>query len=95
MTFEEFKATLSADGPPAVPPPLLALWHDARGDWDTAHSVAQDIDDATGAWIHAYLHRREGDPGNASYWYRRAGQPVSTESLDQEWTRIATALLEG
>jgi hypothetical protein len=93
MTFDEFKATVAAAGPPAVAAPLRALWHDARGDWDRAHAAAQDIDDATGAWIHAYLHRKEGDLGNAAYWYQRAHQPVATGSLEEEWRRIVTALL--
>ena len=93
MTLDEFKQTLSAATRPDVAPLLRALWHDARGDWDAAHRVAQDIDDETGAWIHAYLHRKEGDPGNAAYWYRRAGQPVASGPLDDEWTSIATALL--
>ena len=94
MTFAEFKRTTSEPKPPAsLPRPLLALWHDARGEWETAHEVAQNIDDATGAWIHAYLHRKEGDLGNAGYWYRRANQPIATDSLDAEWTRIVTALL--
>lgn len=93
MTFEEFKATLSSADPPAVEPLLLALWHDARGDWDAAHRVAQDVDDKAGAWVHAYLHRKEGDLGNAGYWYRQASQPVATDSLDAEWTRIVAALL--
>ena len=96
MTLAEFKHTLSAPTPSDVtplPPPLLALWHDARGDWDEAHRVAQDIDDKSGAWVHAYLHRKEGDAGNAAYWYRRAGQPVATDPLEAEWERIATALL--
>ena len=92
MTLAEFRATLVASEPPDVPPPLLALWHDARGDWDRAHTVAQEINDATGAWIHAYLHRKEGDPGNAAYWYHRAGQPVATDTLDEEWTRIVESL---
>jgi hypothetical protein len=94
VTLDEFKATLTESAPPSVASPLRALWHDARGDWDAAHAVAQDIDDATGAWIHAYLHRKEGDLGNAAYWYRRAGQPVATDSLDAEWQRIVTALLQ-
>jgi hypothetical protein len=94
VTFDEFKAALSSTTPPAVPPLLVALWHDARGDWDAAHRVAQDVDDESGAWIHAYLHRKEGDPGNAAYWYRRAGKPVATDPLDAEWARIAAALLE-
>ncbi len=93
MTIEEFKATVSSAEPPAVPPLLLALWHDARGDWDAAHRVAQDIGDKAGAWVHAYLHRKEGDAGNAGYWYHRAGQPVATDSLDAEWARIVAALL--
>jgi hypothetical protein len=55
--------------------------------------VAQEIDDESGAWIHAYLHRKEGDAENAAYWYRRARQPIASGSLDAEWTRITTALL--
>jgi hypothetical protein len=93
MTLDEFTATLTGAAPPDVSSALRALWHDAHGDWDAAHGVAQDIDDATGAWIHAYLHRKEGDLGNAAYWYRRAQQPVATGSVDEEWRRIVTALL--
>ncbi len=94
MTFDEYLATVREAQPPAgLTPPLLALWHDARGDWDLAHGVAQDIEDATGAWIHAYLHRKEGDLGNAAYWYRRAARDVATGALDDEWTEIVTALL--
>jgi hypothetical protein len=93
-TLTDFKATLSAKEPPAsLSPTLVALWHDARGDWDGAHRVAQDIESTTGAWIHAYLHRKEGDASNAAYWYRRAGKPVSRVSLAEEWDEIATALL--
>jgi hypothetical protein len=92
-TVEEFKATLSSSEPPTVAPLLLALWHDARGDWEVAHRAAQEVDDKSGAWVHAYLHRKEGDLGNAGYWYRRAGQPVATDSLDAEWARIVAALL--
>ena len=94
MTLEEFTATLSSRLPPAgVRPALIALWHDGRGDWDAAHRTAQEIDDAEGAWIHAYLHRKEGDAGNAAYWYRRAGKPVAASSLEAEWSAIAGALL--
>ena len=78
---------------PSLPSLLRALWHDARGEWDAAHNLAQDVDNADGAWVHAYLHRKEGDQGNAAYWYRRADQPVATDSLDDEWTRIVVALL--
>ena len=94
MTLDEFKTTLSHASPPPVTALLRALWHDARGDWDAAHKVAQDVDDEGGAWVHAYLHRKEGDLGNARYWYRRASQPEATDSLDEEWERIVAALLE-
>jgi hypothetical protein len=93
-TLDALKATLGSPAPPpGLPRTILALWHDARGDWDAAHRVAQDIDDRDGAWIHAYLHRKEGDLGNAGYWYRRAGRTPASGSLDDEWTAIATALL--
>lgn len=94
MTIDEFRLSLSAGRPPeGIAPALAALWHDARGDWDAAHRVAQDVDDEAGAWVHVYLHRKEGDEGNAAYWYGRAGQPIARDTLEQEWTRIATALL--
>ena len=94
MTLDELTASLQSATPPAgLPQTVVALWHDARGDWDGAHRVAQDIDGADGAWIHAYLHRKEGDVANAGYWYRRAGRPVATGSLEDEWTAIASALL--
>jgi hypothetical protein len=96
MTFDAFKASVAESTPPTdLPASLLALWHDARGNWGDAHRVAQDIDDAHGAWIHAYLHRKEGDLGNAAYWYRRAGKRVAHGALDDEWTRIARALTDG
>ena len=94
MTLDDLKATLSSPTPPAdLAPALLALWHDGRGDWEQAHRVAQDIDTAEGSWVHAYLHRKEGDPGNAAYWYRRAARPVASGALDVEWDQIVTALL--
>ncbi|OLB60711.1 MAG: hypothetical protein DMG04_22910 [Acidobacteria bacterium] len=93
MTIDEFRATLSAAEPPAMPILLRALWYDARGDWHRAHTIAQDVDDAGGAWVHAYLHRKEGDLGNAGYWYQRAGRDVASDPLDAEWERIAAALL--
>ena len=75
-------------------PYLLALWWDAKGDWRRAHEVAQDIDDRTGSWIHAYLHRKEGDLGNAAYWYRRAGKPVPSVGLQEEHEAMVKTLLE-
>ena len=93
MTLEEFTRTIDAPAPPPVSAALLALWHDARGDWDAAHEVAQDVKDDSGAWVHAYLHRKEGDLSNASYWYHRAHRPVQSGSLESEWEQIASALL--
>ena len=94
MTFEDFKSSLGEDAPPVPCAPLLrALWFDGRGRWEDAHRLAQDVEGADGAWVHAYLHRKEGDAGNAAYWYRRAGQPVAHDSLESEWTLIVSALL--
>ena len=95
MTLEEFRQSITSDDtPPAALSPLLqALWHDAHGNWDRAHQLAQDVDTNDGAWVHAYLHRKEGDTSNAGYWYRRASRTLFTGSLDDEWTHIAEALL--
>ena len=94
MTLDEFRATLSQAAPPGgLSPALHALWHDARGDWEMAHTIAQDVEDEAGAWVHAYLHRKEGDLGNAGYWYRRARKAESRGPLDREWAEIVTALL--
>ena len=93
MTLDDFKTTLGRTAPPDVSPLLRALWQDAKGDWDAAHAAAQDVDDENGAWVHAYLHRKEGDEGNAGYWYRRAGRPHSRAPLDEEWDEIVGALL--
>ncbi len=78
--------------PEGLPAPLAALWWDARGDWARAHEAAQSVDTAEGAWVHAYLHRKEGDLANADYWYRRAGRRRPPQSLDEEWAAIAAAL---
>jgi hypothetical protein len=93
VTLDEFRSTLSDAELPAVSPPLVALWYDARGDWERAHNVAQDVDDRDGSWVHAYLHRKEGDLGNAAYWYRRAKYTLATDSLGAEWERIVSELL--
>ena len=94
QTLAQFRSTLtSADPPAGLSPALVALWYDGRGDWEAAHRVAQDIDTSEGAWIHAYLHRKEGDATNAGYWYRRAAKPISSAPLDAEWEAIVTALL--
>jgi hypothetical protein len=75
--------------------PLQALWHDAQGNWERAHEVCQQAKSRDGDWVHAYLHRKEGDAGNAAYWYSRAGHamPDGHVTLDGEWTEIARALL--
>ncbi len=90
----EFKSSLSGAAPaPQLNAPLAALWWVAKGGWDAAHKLVQDEATADAAWVHAYLHRVEGDLGNAGYWYREAGMPVATGSLESEWERIASALL--
>src|SRR5262249_51353686 len=93
-TLEQFMSTLQeAEAPAGVSPALRALWLDGRGDWNGAHETAQEIGTPVGAWIHAYLHRKEGDDGNAAYWYRRASKPVCHSTLDEEWREIVSALL--
>ncbi len=91
MTLEEFQNRSVA--PEGLDAPLLALWHDGQGDWQAAHHAVQDDVSAEGAWVHAYLHRKEGDQGNARYWYARAGRAFFEGSLEKEWRCIAQALL--
>ncbi|PSO48113.1 MAG: hypothetical protein BRC33_10655 [Cyanobacteria bacterium SW_9_44_58] len=95
MTFEEFTSAI-AQGKPcpnSLPPALQGLWIDKQGDWDTAHQIVQNANDKDSAWVHAYLHREEGDIGNARFWYGRAGKPAGQGSLAQEWEQIAQELL--
>lgn len=95
MDLQRFRASLNQEQPPAGSSPALAgLWWDAKGDWNKAHESAQQNEGFEGAWVHAYLHRKEGDIANAGYWYRRAGRPECRESLEQEWATIANALLQ-
>jgi len=94
MTLDEFKATRHAAAPPAgTSELLLALWHDGRNDWEQAHRVAQEIDTAAGARVHAYLHRKEGDASNAAYWYRRAETSICQTTLEEEWEQLASEFL--
>jgi hypothetical protein len=96
MSFEEFQAAVAGSAvPPGLDRALQALWHDARGDWEKAHACAQADQGRAGAWVHAYLHRKEGDHGNAGYWYARAGRPMPAESvtLETEWAAITRELL--
>jgi hypothetical protein len=95
MTFQDFKSSLSQAKPPdGVSELLKAMWYDGKGDWNSSHNIAQDIQSNDGSWIHAYLHRKEGDLGNASYWYHRAGKPVAKSSLEQEWEQLVKAFLK-
>jgi hypothetical protein len=94
MDLAAFNLSLRDPLPPAgLSPALQGLWWDAKGDWDKAHDCAQAQEDMAGNWLHAYLHRKEGDLGNAGYWYQRAGKPVASGSLSAEWETIAAALL--
>jgi hypothetical protein len=96
VSVADFKASLSGTAPaPGLDAPLAGLWWAAKGQWDAAHKIVQDEPGADAARVHAYLHRVEGDLGNAGYWYRQAGQPVAKDSLESEWERIASALLGG
>lgn len=95
MTFEDFLDSTGRESPPAeLPEPLTALWRDRKGEWARAHSVAQNIHDTRGSAIHAYLHRKEGDAGNADYWYSRAGRQRPAVSLEEEWRALVEELLE-
>lgn len=80
--------------PEDIAPLLQALLLDASGDWDSAHRIAQNDPSADGSWVHAYLHREEGDLGNATYWYRSAGKSIPNLSLEEEWEYIALSLLD-
>jgi len=96
MNLQQFKDSLNNDTPPAgISGPLQALWQAGKGDWKTAHEITQNDDSVVMAWVHAYLHRDEGDLSNARYWYARAGKPESTASLEAEWAEIVSALLAG
>jgi hypothetical protein len=94
ITSLDFKATLAGAAPaPHLGAPLAGLWWAAKGDWDRAHKLVQDESTPEAAWVHAYLHRVEGDLGNAGYWYRRAGRPAADDAVEAEWERIAATLL--
>ena len=95
MDLETFRQSLTQpDPPPGLGAAVRGLWWDAKGDWNKAHECVQaDEGDPSCDWVHAYLHRKEGDAGNAGYWYRRAGKTPATSSLPQEWEAIVGALL--
>jgi hypothetical protein len=92
----DFKTSLSDAAPASkLDAPLAALWWAAKGEWSQAHQLVQDAQGTDAAWVHAYLHRVEGDSGNAGYWYRQAGKKAATGSVQAEWESIVSALLGG
>jgi hypothetical protein len=96
VNVADFKASLAGASPaPQLDAPLAALWWVAKGAWDKAHQIVQDETTPDAAWVHAYLHRVEGDLSNAGYWYRRTARPVATNSLEAEWEEIVSALPGG
>ena len=96
MTLDDFRQSLTATQPPAgLTHALAGMWWDAKGDWTRAHESAQRDERRDASWVHAYLHRKEGDQCNAGYWYGRAGKPVCREPLDAEWQIIVRSLLLG
>ena len=93
MPLEDFNSSLNANNPPTDASVYLrALWYDAKGNWDKAHQLIQDLSDKNASWIHAYLHRKEGDVFNADYWYSRAGKNRPSLSLKEEWEQLVAAL---
>lgn len=95
QNYIEFKSTLQLPTPPVDwSDPLKAMWFDAKGDWEASHNIAQDIHNEIGSWMHAFLHRKEGDQFNAGYWYRQAGKSYPNISLDEELQVIVEYILE-
>ena len=94
--IKEFELSLDADQPPFNwPVTLQSLWWDAKGDWDKAHDFVDQLNTPDASWIHAYLHRKEGDLWNAGYWYNRAGRPKSSKALEEEFAEILDHFLLG
>ncbi|MEO5782147.1 MAG: hypothetical protein ABIQ07_02690 [Ginsengibacter sp.] len=94
MNLSSFKESLLNSEPQQKASVYLqALWYDGKGEWGKAHTLIQDVDDKVASWIHAYLHRKEGDNRNADYWYRLAGKQRPSFSLEEEWEQIVSALI--
>jgi hypothetical protein len=93
LSFKDFEQSLQgADPPPGLSVYLQSLWYDGKEDWNKSHTIIQDVEDKNAAWIHAYLHRKEGDTGNAMYWYNRAGKKMPASSLQDEWENLVKEL---
>ena len=94
MNFYEFKESLAKTKPPAeLTPALAALWWAGKDNWERAHNIVMDAAGKDSAWVHAYLHRKEGDRDNAAGWYSRAEKAFCEESLQEEWSGIVRELL--
>ena len=93
--YSEFEYSLDHDQPPGLwPESLQALWWEGKGSWANAHNIAQDIHSNIGNWIHAYLHRKEGDEWNAGYWYQRAGLSFPTKTLEEEFRDLVLYIID-
>ena len=94
MNLSDFKKSLQQENPPnGMAPLLLALWHDAKGNWEQSHDIVSEIETKDASMIHAYLHRKEGDIWNADYWYRRAGTKRPDISLEDEWEYLVSRFI--
>lgn len=94
MDITDFKESLLTSSPPVGASEYIkALWYDAKNNWKKAHELIQSLPDKNASRIHAYLHRKEGDIGNADYWYAKAGKKRPSVSLGEEWEQIANDLL--
>ena len=94
MNFEEYLKCIANQSPPSqLSETLTSLWWDKKGNWNTAHTIAQDIPTKEGSAIHAYLHREEGVLWNADYWYTRAGRKRPSISLEDEWKLLVKEML--
>lgn len=95
MTIQDFKNSLQQSAAPKeLDDVQQALWYDGKGNWDKAHAMIQDNNDSKSAWIHAYLHRKEGDTFNAQYWYTRAGKEMPQTTLQEEWENLVDVLVK-
>lgn len=95
MTLKELENSIQRDAEPQnLTAELTALWFEAKGDWDRAHCIVQEMSTREAMWVHAYLHRVEGDLGNSNYWYSRANKTMPRIAFREEWRQIAEALLQ-
>ncbi len=94
MTIDQFRETLTETQSPTTNIYLKALWLDGKGDWHGAHNQVDNLSGEKAAWVHAYLHRKEGDRWNANYWYNRAGRPMPDYALEQEWEELVEVFLD-